>query len=151
MLDETKQYVQKIMACGVAFPIGAPTGAAANFNSDTPFNMETANQVSIPFKCQGYIYNDPLLIYQFNRVVAMFNKDMVSDNLKSSSSLMRKLTPAERDVMRGYGYPRINPRTNELSWYVYRADYDRVMGAVPSDDFILPTYGVPSIPNPEQG
>ena len=147
-LDETKQYVQKIGATGYCYPIAAPIGSSMNYNSDQPMNMDTAAQVSVPFKCHGFIWNDPLLIHMFNRVVGMFNPHMRIENLKSSNSLMVKLSPLERDIMRGYGYPRIDPRTNEMQWYATRSDYDREIGSKLPTTITLPGYG-PTMANPQ--
>lgn len=140
-LDETKRFVQKIGACGYAIPLAAPTGASMDYNTDTPMNMTTAQQVSTSFKCSGFMWNDPLLIYTFNRTVATFNQNMRSDRLNRSDSLMVELTFAERDVLRGRGYPRIDPRTFEMKWYAYRSDYDQVMNQKLPDTIDRPKFG----------
>lgn len=141
-LDETKRYVQKIGACGYAFPLAAPIGASMDFSNDTPMNMNTAQQLSTSFKCSGFMWNDPLLIYMFNRTVGTFNRHMRSHELASSSSLMVELTPAERDIVRGRAYPRIDPRTFEMKWYAYRSDFDAIISAKLPDTIQLPKYGL---------
>ncbi len=147
-LDQTMTYVQKIAATGYAFPTASPIGASMNYNSDTPFNSETATQVSIPFKCQGFMWNDPLLVYSFNRTVCMFNPAMYSDRLKASNSLMVKLNPLERTIMRGLVYPRIDPRTMEMQWYAQRSDYDAVISKGLPDKIDIPSFGLESPPAP---
>jgi len=142
VLDETQQYVQKIMATGYCYPIAAPIGASANYNAETPFNTEVDRQVSASFACQGFIWNDPLLIYNFNRTVAMFNPHMRVSNLRSRSSLMVRLQPAERELLKGFGvYPRIEPRTFEMHWYAFRATYDALVNQPLSDVIPLPAFG----------
>lgn len=140
-LDETKQYVQKIGATGYCYPTASPIGASMNVNNDQPLNMDVAQQVSIPFKCHGFLWNDPLLIYTFNRTVSMFNHHMRTENLRSSNSLMVRLNPWERDLLRGYVYPRIDPRTNEMQWYATRSDYDREIGRILPESITLPSLG----------
>lgn len=140
-LDETKRFVQKIGACGYAIPTTAPIGASMDYNTDTPMNMNTAQQLSTSFKCTGFMWNDPLLIYMFNRTVATFNPNMRAERLNRPNSLMVQLTPAERDLMRSRGYPRIEPRTNEMKWYAYRSDYDAVINERLPDKIDIPQYG----------
>jgi hypothetical protein len=65
VLDHTKTYVQKIAACGAAFPLDAPIGNAFNYESDKPLNQGN-DQISITFRCMGAIYNDPILVDEFN-------------------------------------------------------------------------------------
>lgn len=147
-LDETKRYVQKIAACGYCFPLSAPIGASVDFSNDSPMNLNTANQISVPFKCTGFMWNDPLLVYMFNRTVATFNRNMQVDRLHSGSSLMVKLSPAERDLLRSRGYPRIDPRTFEMEWYAYRADYDAIINEKLPETIDTPKLGLTEGANP---
>lgn len=142
VLDETHQFVQKIMSTGYAFPTAAPIGASGNYSVSTPFNMDVAQQVSTSFKAQGFIWNDPILIYKFNRTVAMFNPHMRVDNLRRSDSLMVELSPSERVMMRGYGtYPRIEPRSFEMKWYAFRFVYDAIINLKLPDKIPVPGFG----------
>lgn len=143
VLDETQQFVQKIMATGYAYPISSPTGASGNYTTETPFNTDVSQQLSTSFKCQGFIWNDPLLIYSFNRTVAMFNPHMRIDNLRRGNSLMIQLTPGERTLLKGYGvYPRIEPRTFEMKWYAFRSVYDQVITSKLPDVIPVPSFGI---------
>lgn len=144
VLDDTQQYVTNIMSTGYSYPVASPTGASGNFNIETPFNQDVDRQVSSSFKCQGFIWNDPILIYTFNRTVGMFNPHMRVDKLKGGGSLMVKLNPVERAIMKGFGvYPRIEPRTFRMDWYAFRADYDAVVNAKLPDSIPLPGLNLP--------
>lgn len=114
VLDRTKTYVQKIAATGACFPMASPLGAAFNYSFDEPINREN-DQISIPFRCMGIDYQDPVLIEEFNGVVVQFNKAM-ADGARSST--YRKMTVAEREVYNYNGYPRIDPTTYELEWWI---------------------------------
>lgn len=141
-LDETKQYVQKIASCGYGYPTAVPIGASIDFSNDTPMNENVANQISLSFQCHGFLWNDPLLIHSFNTTVCMFNRHMHPTYLNRSDSLMVKLTSAERDALRGRGYPRIDPKSLEMQWYMFRSEYDAIMSKGLPDTIDLPKLGL---------
>lgn len=130
--DETNTYVQKIAACGAAFPLASPLGAAFNYNDEEEFNFDN-DQISIPFRCIGANYMDPILIKEFNIYVSRMNPDM-SDQARPG--LMKKISP--RIEYDGYGYigrtlskilshqlfPRIEPTTMELEWWTTMDNYN---------------------------
>lgn len=124
VLDQTQTYVQKIAACGAAFPMATPLGGAFNYSSDEPFNHDN-DQISVPFRCMGADYQDPVLVHEFNAVVAMFNKSMATVGQKGNN--YHKLTPAERNYFKNTGYPRINPETYELEWWVPGDVYNELL------------------------
>ena len=136
VLDPSRQYVQKIAACGAAFPLTPSLGRSFDFSSDTPFVADSASQISIPFRCYGVEYNDPILIKEFNDIVYFFNGDMGSNR----SRLMVQLKPQELTLFNFYGYPYIHPRTFELQWWVYRADYEEMTRQTP----VNPRESIPS-------
>ena len=124
ILDPTRQYVQKIAACGAAFPVSSAMGSAFDFSSDTPFVSDRATQITIPFHCNGAEYQDPILIREFNDIVFLFNPDMATNTRKAK---MRQLAYKELKLFNYYGYPYIHPRSLELQWWVYKTDYDAIM------------------------
>lgn len=127
VLDPTRTYIQKIANCGVAFPTAYPLGAAFNYNQDDVF--DTANQqISIPFRCLGAEYNDPIAIREFNQLVGMYNPSMRQSELNPTPDpkTMRKLTNTERDAFNYEGYPFIS-QSNELEWWVTNETYASVM------------------------
>jgi hypothetical protein len=124
ILDPTRTYVQKIAACGACFPTSSALGQAFDYSSDSPFEQSRASQISIPFRCFGAIYQDPILLREFNDVSEMFNPAM--------NSLYRDkyMIKVPREVLSGYnydGYPRINMLTNELEWWDFKDRYEKRM------------------------
>jgi hypothetical protein len=113
VLDPTRRFVQKIAACGAAFPIASSIGAAFNFSSDKVFNGDS-DQISVPFKCIGADYNDPVLIEEFNATVSLNHTEM---QFPSQARYVR-LEPYQLNYFNREGYPRINPETFELEWWV---------------------------------
>lgn len=130
VLDPSRQYVQKIAACGAAFPTSSALGAAFNFSSDTPFNQDNAQQISIPIHCIGCDYQDPILVKEFNDIGCLFNNDLYAALGAPSSAMeagnMRRLAPEELSLFNYYGYPLIHPASHKLSWWVYMDDYKRL-------------------------
>ena len=141
VLDSTKTRVQKIGACGAAFPTNAPMGAAFNFEHDRPINSSN-DQISIHFQCMGAQYQDDILIYEFNRVVGLFNPGMATeafvDAYSRDTNGQLVTTPTNRYhkkvpmdalvIFNNRGYPRINPNTYELEWWVSNEDYEQRIG-----------------------
>lgn len=127
VMDVSRTYVTRLFACGAAFPLSAPIGRHADFTengSDSPF--QTANdQLTFTFRAMGFIYYDHLLIYDFNTTVSDANASM-ADGVRDAggtSSPMVKLQPWERSYFNYNAYPRINPSTMELEWWVARDYY----------------------------
>jgi hypothetical protein len=133
VMDQSKTRVQKIAACGAAFPTSAPIGAAFNFEADRPINAAN-DQISIHFQCMGAMYQDDILIYEFNKTVALHNDSMraelFSDFAPNASS---KVEPTHRTyqkipmealgIFNNRGYPRINPLSYNLEWWVSKEDF----------------------------
>lgn len=118
ILDPTKRYVQKIAACGAAFPWSSSIGGAFNFSNDKVFNTDS-DQINVPFKCVGADYNDPVTIEEFNLVGALANSDLKNP----AANGYVKLHPRQLTYFNYYGYPLINPRTFEFEWWVDRDTY----------------------------
>jgi hypothetical protein len=121
VLDPTKTKVQKIGATGASFPVNAPLGASFNFEADRPLNSSN-DQISITFQSSGAIYQDDILIDEFNRTTQIFN-----DGLKDGKR-ERAYTKVPMDalsIFNNRGYPRINPNTYDLEWWVSNEEYRR--------------------------
>lgn len=119
VLDETKRFVTKIGACGACYPDQLPLGAAFNFESDRPIN-DASHQISINFKAFGAMYNDDILIDEFNRTTQMFCEGLTD---RYRDQYFKKLSYDEVVAFNNRGYPRINPANMELEWYVTKEDY----------------------------
>lgn len=116
VLDQTKQTVTKIAATGVSFPISAPTGSFFDFNSERPFNDQNKD-ITIRLRCLGVDYQDDILIKEFNQTVSIFNPDMLDRNRENGMVQVKKNTIG---MFNNRGYPRIDPSSNELQWWVPR-------------------------------
>lgn len=127
VLDATKTRVQKIGACGAAFPTSSPIGAAFNFAADRPIN-NTNDQISIPFRCIGAMYQDDILIYEFNKVTQLHHSGMKD---RHRDVMMTKVPLEALGIFNNRGYPRINPDTYELEWWVSKEDYNYLLPLLP--------------------
>lgn len=114
VLDQHRDVVRKIAATGAAFPISVPTGSFFDYNHEKPYNDQNKD-ITIRFKCMGVDYQDDILIREFNETVAIFNPDMWDSRRERT---MVKVSKILLPMFNNRGYPRINPQTNELEWYV---------------------------------
>lgn len=121
ILDPTRTYVQKIAACGAAFPTSPALGQAFDFSADTPFEQSRASQISVPFRAIGAIYQDPILVHTFNETVCMFNAAMVPGQREK---YMRRIPRSEQTLFNYTGYPWIDLDTYELQWWTFQDEYD---------------------------
>jgi len=124
ILDSTKTKVQKITSTGASIIGSLPTGASSDIEAGRPIN-NAFDQISITFKCSGFIQYDDILIHTFNRTVVMHN-DGMNDNLRTS--LYRQLLPNELPLFNNRVYPRINPINLDLEWWVDKSLYASKVG-----------------------
>lgn len=126
VLDSSKRYVKKIAACGAAFPISAPIGAAFNYEHERPINSSN-DQISIPLRCIGAIYQDDILISEFNKTTELFNIGLKDANRDAQ---YMKIPIDALGLFNNQGYPRINQDTYELEWYVSLETYAQMYGSI---------------------
>lgn len=130
IMDPSRTYILKAAACGAAFPTANSLGAHFNFNSDKPFNRDV-DQISVSFQCMGAAYYDPIILYEFNRVVSMFNPamDALINNSSARMSAYVYIPPKYRLLFNSarFKYPRVNTLTSELEWWVRKDIYDEIM------------------------
>lgn len=119
VLDPTKKKVQKIAATGVSFPTSLPIGGFFDYSSDKPYN-DNNSDITIRFKCMGAQYQDDILIYEFNQTVSVFNQSMRPGNIERE---MIMIPDSLKGLFNNRGYPRINPETYEIEWWVSRDTY----------------------------
>ena len=124
-LDKSKRFITGAASIVAAFPMAAPLGADHNYDFNSPF-MNENDQFSVPFRAQGLEYDDPILYYEFNRIVEMFNPSMRDDK---RNQIYRKISHTELNGLNFYGYPYINTTTLELEWWISRAEYKLIAGA----------------------
>lgn len=133
VLDHTKTYVKKIMCCAAAFPLNAPIGAAANYESSKPIN-DSNDQISISFRALGYFCYDNLIIKHFNASVVQANPAMGD---QSRNGVYRKIPTLALELFNTYGYPRIDPTTRELEWWIEKEIYESKTSYINSRKEIL--------------
>lgn len=117
VLDQTRRYVTAIWAPGYAFPTTLETGSQFHYDAEQRLNMNNKT-MDVTFRCVGNIFNDDILFEQFNQSVWMGNPNMHPDIIKQE---MVKVPYYGLTIFNHKGYPRINPKTNELEWYVSKA------------------------------
>jgi hypothetical protein len=134
VLDTTRRWVTSIACNGACFPTTDSTGGTFNFESDKPLN-NTNDQFTVNFQSIGVCYNDPIIVYEFNKVVSVFNPSMADNVYKS----VMQLIPRELDTndFNNRGYPRIDPDTMELQFYVFKEDYARIMQSANRNKTVL--------------
>jgi hypothetical protein len=120
ILDPSRQYISKVASVGVAFPYAFSIGGSFDYNSDKPYITGNQQEISVPFRCIGCEYMDPITLREFNIAVQVFNPKMNGQMLANG---MVKLNPAEAVFHNYYGYPYANEQTFELEWWVDPADY----------------------------
>jgi hypothetical protein len=114
VLDKNRHTVTKIAATGAAFPISVATGSFFDFSSEKPYNDQNKD-IPVRFRCLGAIYQDDILIRQFNDTVCIFNPSM-RDEFRENA--YEKIPVALLQIFNNRGYPRINPDNNVLEWWV---------------------------------
>lgn len=130
--DYQRRYVTKIAATHASFPIGVPVGDPFNFNAGQPYS-EANKDIGVTFRCMGVDYFDTILIKEFNDTVGIFNPGM-KDALRSQ--LMVKIPWSLINSFNfARAYPRINPFTSELEYYVSTQDFNKraqgLLSAIP--------------------
>ena len=119
-MDWSGRFIQKWAACGAAFPTGLSMGTSFNYSRDNPYN-EANKSVQASFACTIAEYNDPITLWEFNKLVVMFNPEM-GDGIREKNMVM--ITPEERKLFNYKGFPWINLMgSNELEWWVDKAEY----------------------------
>ena len=126
VLDRTRRFVQSIACCGAAFPISTTTGQTFNYERDQPRNSSN-DEMQISFRANGWYYNDYMAVMNFNNVVGVFNPDMREYRYKDA---MVQIPHDLMDSFRSRGYPRIDPNTLELQWWVSQGEYSSRMAAL---------------------
>lgn len=142
ILDPSRRFCQHIMANGYMYPKTNPWGSIANFDSGDNFDRSN-DKVNIQYRSVGAQYNDPILPWEFDQTVAMFNSDLeIITDAQGLEALVEgkvKLARGERyvqipnaylDYFNYDPYPLVHPVTWELLWFipmeVYQARMDEL-------------------------
>lgn len=123
VMDPTKRFIQNIAATGAAFPLNSQLAAKFDYDKEKPLK-DSSDDISIQFQCMGMIYDDPILMAEFNMLVDAFCPMI-------SQGKYKKLTGEEVKAHNMLGIPRINTETGQLDWYVSPNNY---MGKLDAGD-----------------
>lgn len=121
VLDKNRNKVTKIAATGASFPISVPTGSFFDYSKERPFNDQNKD-ITIRFKCNGVDYQDDISISEFNKTVEIFNPNMLDGNREK---YMVNVDKSLQPMFNNRGYPRINPYTYVLEWWVTNSVYQQ--------------------------
>lgn len=119
VLDPTRKQVQKIGSAMAGFPTANPLGASFNYNQERPY-AEDNTQITMPIRCVGCEYNDPILITEFNDISFMFNASLeasVLDGGRTPGMDYIKISAADYSLFKSRAYPVIDELTWELTWW----------------------------------
>jgi len=120
VLSENR-VVKKIAATGASYPLNVPMGKFFDYNRETPYSEQT-KEISVRFKYIGVMYNDDILVQEFNETVNIFNPEMrkldKAGGSPESTTTLRLLSDEEAKIRNHSGYPRINLDTYKLEWWI---------------------------------
>lgn len=121
-LDPSRTRIQKYASTTGVFPTAVPIGSALNFSADNPYARENSEEIAMMFRCHTALYLDPILLYEFNETVQMFNPQMADEQraayyVKVPYEYLRLFNSHHRS------YPRVNTQTSELEWWIEREVY----------------------------
>lgn len=137
ILDHSKRWVENIARTGFSQPSYIPFGAVFNYEHDKPFN-EANNQITVTWTGHGQFFQDDLIIRTFNASVVLRNPDM-ADNRRASQYT---LIPYDMvDVFNHRGYPRIDPATREMQWWIGKEEFNLMTGRNDKASALVPISG----------
>lgn len=124
-LDRTKTKVVSMACTGASMPAGNPVGEKFDYNSEKPYNDANA-EISIPFHCNGFVYDDDVIIRWFNETVGIFHPGMRGAN---PNGTMMKIPFRYLPIFNCRGYPRINPDNYHMEWWIDALTFTAKLGA----------------------
>jgi len=127
VMDPTWKKVKRIAAVGAAFPLNTPNGKFFDFADNSPY-LEQTKDINIRFRCMGFMYDDPILVKEFNEVNAIFNP-AYRRYVKGDRDFMVEVPYELKDYFNFRCYPYIDPDTMELKWLVNKSSttFQRLM------------------------
>jgi hypothetical protein len=114
-LDGTGTFVTSIAATGIAFPIVDNIGKQFDYERDK--QRDRGNTTNFRFRAIDVMYNDPILIKEFNDTSAQFNRD-IRNMLNGKDHSLFKLPREIKNKYNNIGYPIIDDSTMELEWWI---------------------------------
>lgn len=127
IMDETNTVVKKIAATGASFPISVPTGKFFDFQSEKKYQSQTRD-INIRFKSLGAMYNDDILVHEFNETSVIFNSDIrkiIDSGFKVNGQHNYDLIPDNIQATLNFrGTPLIDTNTFKLGWWINKNSLD---------------------------
>lgn len=124
--DPSKQYIQHVSACGAAFPLNSNLAAKFDYTREQPYNEEN-DKISIQFRIIGKMYDDPILLDEFNMLVAGYCPTMADDK----RAKYHKRIPGEHlKNFNCLGLPHINLDNGRIDWYVTNQEHAYITNAL---------------------
>ena len=118
-LDHKKHRILEMTATCASQVSGVPIGDIFDVQADKTYT-EANHEVTASFKSVGVDYFDPIIAYEFNKTVEIFNGDM-----KDGPRQIRMMKLPPRLLIEGNfrGYPYIDLENMNLDWYVPTQEY----------------------------
>lgn len=149
-LDRNRKTVTKIMSTGPALIVGNSVGQFGDLNMDE--TISSANKdISIRFQCQGFEIFDEILVKEFNDIVEMFKVSMRSAHRDRD---MVRVPRSISYMFQHRAYPRIDPSTHYMEWWVDRTLFDERtqayiagMNSIQDDEDVISSQQIADINN----
>ena len=130
ILDRSRRFLQNIYCTGYMFPTTNPDGAKSGFDRKDTFRADN-NKVSITFHCIGAEKDRPISLLEFNKVVTMFNPDMIDKSNMVKLDQSKSTVPFNLQALFNWeSYPYINLETYEFEWWTPKNTFDARINAV---------------------
>ncbi len=115
-LDRNRQRVTKVISTGPVFPISSSVGQFGDMDASEVF-QSSSKEITVRLRAQGFEIFDEILIHEFNTIVQMFKVAMRKENREN---LMVLIPRSLNYIFQHRAYPRINPDTHVMEWWVDR-------------------------------
>ena len=135
ILNQAGTHVSKIMATGVSFPLNFPSGQFFDYTDNSSY-LNNSRDITIRFRCIGSIFNDPILIKEFNDTVDIFSENsdkfhsFRTDSNSSSDNDTRDYVAIKNYNHIGFFnyrcFPYINEETNEFLWLTPKTEFRNI-------------------------
>ena len=129
--DKSGDFVKKIACTGIAIPTNIPTGKFFDFDKSSVYQKDTKD-INIRFKCVGSMYNEDIILKEFNEVSIIFDNELneVVKNKFKSTKRFFKIPRGSKQILNYRGVPLIDYETLELTWWIRKdsKDYKYIMG-----------------------
>ena len=121
VVDEARRI--KKIARTIGYPIANPKGMYFNYERKKRKNDEYRNYAT-RFKCFGAEYNDPILLYEFNKLMTILNPQ-IRALVEGASSNLIEVQDKFYTATNHSGYPLIDLKYNTLEYVVDKTKFKK--------------------------